>query len=266
MDLRWDGSRVVFGYARTLTDEPLEGWLDRARSYGFRRSVEPTHIFEIGVDGRNLRQLTSGEWSDLDPTYAPNGDIVFVSERCGTSLQCNEYDKDETSCNLYVMRPDGTGIRRLSVEQGRRLPAALTRRRHHRLSRAGNTTSAVGPSSSPSGPSGLTAPAPTRIFKQHFVNPWALEDTRSIPGSSKLVCVAAGHHTLAVGPLVVTDPSVGINEPRGITIVTPDVKPPEGGMDGVPAPEGGARDRGGLLLHALGALGEELFGLLYLFQ
>ena len=37
-----------------------------------------------------------GEWSDLDPAYTPGGDIVFVSERCGTSLQCNEYDKDET--------------------------------------------------------------------------------------------------------------------------------------------------------------------------
>ena len=33
MDLWWDGSRVVFGYARTPTDQPPEGWLDRARSY-----------------------------------------------------------------------------------------------------------------------------------------------------------------------------------------------------------------------------------------
>ena len=89
MDLWWDGSRVVFGYARTPTDQPPEGWLDRARSYHFRRTVEPTHLFEIGIDGKNLRQLTSGEWSDLDPTYTPGGDIVFVSERCGTSLQCN---------------------------------------------------------------------------------------------------------------------------------------------------------------------------------
>ncbi len=77
-------------------------------SFDLRRAEEPTHLFEIGVDGRNLRQLTRGEWSDLDPTYLPNGDIAFVSERCGYSLQCNEYDKDETSTNLYVMRPDGS--------------------------------------------------------------------------------------------------------------------------------------------------------------
>ena len=245
MDLWWDGSRVVFGYARTPSDEPPEGWIDRARSYHFRRTVEPTHLFEIGVDGRNLRQLTSGEWSDLDPTYTPGGDIVFVSERCGTSLQCNEYDKDETSCNLYVMKPDGTGIRRLSANKdGDYLPHTLDdgqvgylRWEYHERSWAFIQSIWT------IRPDGTSADA---LFKQHFVNPWSLEDARSIPGSKKLVCIAAGHHTLAAGPVVVADPSLGINEPKGMTIVTPDVKPPEGGMDGVPAPEGGTQDGGGL--------------------
>jgi len=245
MDLWWDGSRIVFGYARTPTDEPPAGWLDRARSYHLRRTVEPTHLFEIGVDGQGLRQLTSGEWSDLDPTYAPNGDIIFVSERCGTSLQCNEYDKDETSGNLYVMKPDGTGIRRMSTNKdGDYLPHALDdgsigylRWEYHERSWAfiqsiWNIR-----------PDGTGADA---IFKQHFTDPWSLEDARSIPGSRKLVCIAAGHHTMATGPLVVVDPSFGINEPKGISIVTPDVKPPEGGMDGAPAPEGGTQDGGGL--------------------
>jgi mono/diheme cytochrome c family protein len=244
MDLWWDGSRIVFGYARAQSDQPPEGWLDRAQSYRLRRTVEPTHIFEIGVDGRNLRELTSGEWSDLDPTYAPNGDIVFVSERCRTSLQCNEYDKDETSCNLYVMKPDGTGIRRLSANKdGDYLPHTLgdgsigyLRWEYHERSWAFIQSIWT------IRPDGTGADA---VFKQHFVNPWSLEDTRSIPGSTKLVCVAAGHHTLAAGPLVVVDSSLGINNPKGIGIVTPDVRPPEGGMDGVPVPEGGTQDGGG---------------------
>jgi Hydrazine synthase alpha subunit middle domain/F5/8 type C domain len=245
MDLWWDGSRVVFGYARTPTDEPPEHWLDRARSYHFRRTVEPTHLFEIGINGKHLRQLTSGEWSDLDPTYAPNGDIIFVSERCGTSLQCNEYDKDETSCNLYVMKPDGTGIRRLSANKdGDYLPHALDdgsigylRWEYHERSWA------FIQSIWSIRPDGTGADA---IFKQHFTNPWSLQDVRSIPGSRKLVCIAAGHHTLATGPLVVVDPSLGINEVKGISIVTPEVKPPEGTMGGVPAAEGGTQDGGGL--------------------
>lgn len=245
MDLHWSGTRIVFGYARKPSQAPPEGWLDRAQSYRLRRTVEPTHLYEIGTDGQNLRQLTTGEWSDLDPTYAPNDDIVFVSERCGTSLQCNEYDKDETSCNLYVMKPDGTGIRRLSVNKdGDYLPHTLddgsiayTRWEYHERSWAFIQSIWT------VRPDGTGADA---IFKQHFVDPWALEDTRSIPGSRKLVAIAAGHHTLAVGPVVVVDPSLGINNPKGMSIVTPDVKPTEGGMDGVPVPEGGTRDGGGL--------------------
>jgi len=68
---------------------------------------------------------------------------------------------------------------------------------------------------------------------------------RSIPNSRKLVAIATGHHTLAVGPLVIIDHSIGMNDPRGIAIVTPDIMPPEGGMDGVPVPDGGTEDHGG---------------------
>jgi len=244
MDLSWDGRRIVFGYARAKSDQPPAGWLDRSQSYRLRRTEEPIHIFEIGVDGKRLRQLTSSEWSDLDPTYAPNGDIVFVSERCGTSLQCNEFDKDETSCNLYVMKPDGRGVRRLSVSKdGDYLPHTLddgtiayTRWEYHERSWAFIQSIWT------VRPDGTGADA---IFKQHFVDPWALEDTRSIPGSTKLVSIAAGHHTLAAGPLVIVNPARGINEPAGISIVTRGVKPPEGGMAGVPVPEGGVRDGGG---------------------
>ena len=244
IDLWFDGDRVVFGYAKAQSDQPPAGWLDRRESYRLRREVEPIHIFEVGVDGQGLRQITQGEWSDLDPTYLPSGDIAFVSERCGTSLQCNEYDKDETSCNLYVMRPDGSNLRRLSVNKdGDYLPHCLdngligyTRWEYHERSWAFIQSLWV------VRPDGTGADA---IFKQHFVNPWALEDVRSIPHSNKLVAIAAGHHTLAVGPLVVIDTSVGINDPQGIGIVTPSIKPPEGGMDGVPVPQGGVCDPGG---------------------
>ena len=243
-DLDWNAGRIVFGYARAKSDQPPAGWLDRSRSYALRRSEEPIHLFEIGVDGRNLRQLTDGEWSDLDPTYAANGDVVFVSERCGTSLQCNEFDKDETSCNLYVIKPDGTGLRRLSANKdGDYLPhtlddgnVAYTRWEYHERSWAFIQSIWI---IRPDGTGG------DAIFKQHFVNPWALEETRSIPGSKQLVAIAAGHHTLPIGPLVVVNPAVGINDPQGMRIVTPDIAPPEGGMDGRPVTEGGVQDGAG---------------------
>ncbi|UCF16292.1 MAG: discoidin domain-containing protein, partial [Phycisphaerales bacterium] len=246
IDLSWDAGRIVFGYAQAASDQPPAGWKDRRTNYELRRTVEPIHIFEVGADGTDLRQITDGQWSDLDPTYAPNGDIVFVSERCGCSLQCNEYDKDETSCNLFSCRPDGSGIRWLSVSKdGDYLPHTLadgtigyTRWEYQERGWAHVQSIWV------IRPDGTGADA---LFKQHLNDPWALEDVRSIPGlgMNKLSAVAAGHHTLAVGPLVVVTPTVGMNNPAGIKVVTPGVKPPEGGMSGSAVDEGGVFDRGG---------------------
>lgn len=244
MDLWWEADRIVFGYAKAKTNQPPAGWKDRAKSFELRLSEEPTHLFEMAVDGRWLRQLTHGEWSDLDPTYLPNGDIAFASERCGASLQCNELDKDETSCNLYVMKPDGSGIRRLTVtKDGDYLPHTLDDGtigyvRWEYQERGWAHIQSIWTIR----PDGTCADA---IFKQHFNNPWALEDARSIPNSRKLVAIATGHHTLAVGPLVRVNHTKGINEPSGIEIVTPGVYPPEGGMSGAPVPEGGVPDRKG---------------------
>jgi len=247
MDLWFDGDRVVFGYAKKDTPE---GPRDRGRAnnYNLRREVEPTHLFEIGIDGKDLRQLTdSRDWSDLDPTYLPSGDIAFVSERCGCSLQCNEWDKDETSCNLYVMRPDGTDIRRLSASKdGDYLPHCLSDgtigyTRWEYQERGWAHIQSIWYVR----PDGTGADA---LFKQHLNDPWALEDMRSIPGTanSRLVCIATGHHTLAMGPVVIITPSDGMNTSRSIRIVTPGVTPPEGGMSGTPVDQGGVADGGGL--------------------
>ena len=249
MDLWFDADRVVFGYAKAKTPE---GPADRSRvnNYNLRREEEPIHLFEIDVDGQNLRKLTHHrEWSDLDPTYLPSGDIAFVSERCGCSLQCNEWNKDETSCNIYVMKPDGSCIRRLSVtKDGDYLPHCLddgtigyTRWEYQERGWAHVQSIWF------VRPDGTGADA---LFKQHLNDPWALEDVRSIPGTSdnKLVCIATGHHTLAAGPVVVITPSDGMNTARSIRIVTPGVSPPEGGMSGTAVAGGGVPDSGGLYM------------------
>jgi mono/diheme cytochrome c family protein len=213
-----------------------------------RKTIEPTHIFEVGVNGSGLRQLTNHSyWSDLDPTYLPDGRIAFVSERCGYSLQCNHDPRlDETSCNLYVMQGDGSGIRRLSVNKdGDYLPHCLddgtigyTRWEYQErnLTQIQSLWSIR--------PDGTWADV---LFKQHMNDPWALEDVRSIPGPGprKYVAIAAGHHTLAAGPVVIVTAAAGLNEPAGLRIVTPGVSPPEGGMVGTTVPEGGVRDDGG---------------------
>ena len=126
MDLWWNADRLVFAYAKSKDGQTVPGFPGRL-GHDVRLSTEPTHLFEIGIDGRGLKQLTNHRlWSDLDPTYLPNGGVAFASERCGASLQCNELDKDETSCNLYAMGPGGSKIRRLSASKdGDYLPHCL---------------------------------------------------------------------------------------------------------------------------------------------
>ncbi|TVS19457.1 MAG: hypothetical protein EA424_08430 [Planctomycetaceae bacterium] len=59
------------------------------------------HLYEIDVDGSNLRQLTSGNCNDVDPAYLPDGKIIFSSDRAGYQ----EYYHQERSRTLYVLDP-----------------------------------------------------------------------------------------------------------------------------------------------------------------
>ena len=100
------------------------------------------------------------------------------------------------------------------------------------------------------------------LFKQHFNDPWAVEDCRSLPGSNRFVGVAAGHHTLPAGPVILINPRDGMNSPRGIRIVTPGVLPPEGGMTGRAVPQGGVLGHERLLHESLAPLRDDVPGLL----
>jgi len=75
-------------------------------------------IFEIGVDGGSLRQVTRGDEPDVDSydsCYLPDGRILFASSACFQSVPC-ERRLDEVA-NFCVMNADGSGIRRLCFDQ-----------------------------------------------------------------------------------------------------------------------------------------------------
>ena len=257
IDLLWDGKKIVFGYAQqpkwNFDQWPQPNYSERMIGHELRLTQEPIHIFEINADGSHLHQVTNHDlWSDLDPAYLPNGNIVFVSERCGFSLQCNNGPfHDETSCNLYAVRPDGTDLRWLSYNKdGDYQPhifndGTIGYCRWEYQERDWATIQSVWYMR----PDGTGADA---LFKQHLENPWAFENTREIPlttGDRKFVSIAAAHHTLACGPVCILSPNRGLNEASAIEIVTPGVYPPEGGMSGFPVAEGGVVDDGGYYMY-----------------
>lgn len=246
IDLWWDADRVVFGYAQQPDWPPPWDTISGDNVFLLRGHEEPTHIYEVDLDGNGLRRLTYHDyWSDFEPTYCADGSIIFASDRSGRSSECGKFSADHTVINLYRASPDGGQIRRLndnkdidryahSLDNGM---IAYTRWEYQE--RHFMEVHAVWAMR----PDGTMADA---VFNQHLKAPYGFRDVRSIPGSTKLVAVATGHHTLAYGPVVRLDWCQGISDPDAIEIVTPRVVPQEGPMAGNAVPEGGTPDRGGV--------------------
>jgi hypothetical protein len=249
LDLWWDADRVVFGYARQPNWPPAvdtaDSRIEGTHVFELRKAHEPVHLFEVGVDGSSLFQRTCDPyWSDFEPTYCAGGEVVFASDRCGRSAECGNDTYDHTNPNLYVLRPDGSIHHLTDSKDIDRYPHSLGdgriaythweyQERHFMEVHALWTLR----------PDGTMSDA---LYKHHMRAPCGLRDTRSIPGGTKLVSIATGHHTFAYGPVVVVDPNRGLNHEAGLTVVTPGVRPQEGPMAGRPVATGGVPDQGGL--------------------
>ena len=88
--LHYDGKKILFSYRKGGT--------------------HPYHLYEINVDGSGLVPLTDGPDDDIEPTYCPDGSIVFCSSRCRRFVNC-WFTRVAT---LYRCDGDGKNIRMLS--------------------------------------------------------------------------------------------------------------------------------------------------------
>ena len=84
------------GRVKLLVDDAKGGVRDPAVHYDGKKilfSYRPGgthfyHLYEINIDGTGLKQLTRGPFDDIEPTYMPDGSIIFVSSRCKRWVQC----------------------------------------------------------------------------------------------------------------------------------------------------------------------------------
>ena len=88
--VHYDGHRIVFSYRKTDSDY--------------------FHLYEIGTDGSRLRQITFGEYDDIEPSYLPDGDLMFVSTRCRRWVQCMRTQV----ATLFRCDGNGKNIRQIS--------------------------------------------------------------------------------------------------------------------------------------------------------
>ncbi|MCF7955164.1 MAG: HEAT repeat domain-containing protein [Phycisphaerae bacterium] len=84
-EVSWDGTRIIFAHRGGDTDP----WW---------------HIYEIGADGSDMRQLTFGPYHDVQPAYMADDRIIFSSSRIGVRDEYHGYP----ATGLTVMNGDGT--------------------------------------------------------------------------------------------------------------------------------------------------------------
>ncbi len=106
------------GELKVLLDDPTGGVRDPQLHYdgqkilfSYRQGGEHVfHLYEINIDGSGLVQLTDGPDDDIEPTYCPDGSIIFCSSRCRRFVNC-WYTRVAT---LYRCDGDGKNVRMLS--------------------------------------------------------------------------------------------------------------------------------------------------------
>ena len=90
-----DGSKVVYN----VTDYDVE------KNKGFSR------IYIMDADGKNLKCLTKGKFSEYSPTWTPNGNIAFMTTKSG-DMQLWEMDEQGKNRKQITDIPDGiTGFK-----------------------------------------------------------------------------------------------------------------------------------------------------------
>ncbi|MBM3860784.1 MAG: hypothetical protein FJ395_14185 [Verrucomicrobia bacterium] len=111
MDLRTGKIRVLLDDPKGGVRDPQVHYSGRKILFAYRKGgTHPFHLYEINTDGTGLRQLTDGPDDDIEPTYCPDGSIVFCSSRCQRFVNC-WYTRVAT---LYRCDADGKNIRLLS--------------------------------------------------------------------------------------------------------------------------------------------------------
>jgi hypothetical protein len=193
------------------------------------------HLYEIGVDGSGLAQLTDGIYDDLDPICLPDGHILFSTTRAHTYVRCMP------PTNAYVLaRCDGDGKNIYLVSYNNEpdyLPSVMNDGRvlytrweytDKPLWRAEKLWTM--------NPDGTQA---AMFWGNQSVWPDLTKDARPIPGSRAVMFTGSAHHNWFSGSVGIIDADRGLNFPQGVTKITADVGWPEcgnGPVDPVESP------------------------------
>ena len=204
-DLSFDGKEVLFCY-RPLGEKSF-------------------HLYKVNVDGTNCRQLTKGDYDDLDPVYTPDGHIVFCSSRQGSYVRCMPMTHafavsrcDGDGKNIYVISANGEPEYMPNMLPDGRVIYTRWEYTDKALWRVQSLWTM-----NPDGTNTQT------LWGNQSTWPDVLTEARAIPDSKKIVFTAVGHHAWFNGSIGYIDPTRGLNYPDGLERITREVAWPEVG-------------------------------------
>jgi hypothetical protein len=204
-DLSFDGKKVLFCF------KP--------------HNEKSFHLYEINVDGTDLRQLTDGLFDDLDPIYLPDGHLLFSTTRGHTYVRCMPPTSafvlarcERDGRNVYLISANNEPDYLPSVMNDGRIIYTRWEYTDKPLWRAQKLWSV-----NPDGTQVLM------FWGNQSVWPDVMKDARSIPGSRRVMFTGSAHHNWFSGAVGIIDPDQGFNFPWGLTKVTADLLWPECG-------------------------------------
>ncbi|GHT22325.1 hypothetical protein FACS189419_04720 [Planctomycetales bacterium] len=192
------------------------------------------HLYRVNSDGANLRQLTKGDYDDLDPIFAPDGKILFCSSRQHSYVRCMPMTHsfaltrcDSDGKNIYVISANGEPEYLPSIMNDGTVGFTRWEYTDKALWRVQSLWTA--------NPDGTNQKI---LWGNQSVWPDVLTEVRAIPNSNKAMFTAVGHHAWFNGSIGTVNPGKGLDYPNGLSRITRDVEWPEvGNGPADPAPE-----------------------------
>ncbi len=186
-EVYFDGSKILFSMRRNAQD-----------AY---------HIYEIGAQGGEPKQLTRAEGiTDIDPLYLPDDSIVFSSTREPKYCMCNRH----IMANLFRMDPDGANIHQIgksTLFEGH--PSLLPDGRilYDRWEYVDRNFGDA---------QGLWTVYPdgtnhALYWGNNTNSPGAVLEARSIPGAQQIICTFSSCHDRPWGAIAIVDRRLGLD-------------------------------------------------------
>lgn len=222
-DLSFDGRRVLFPYAAPRP-KPTPYPYGKPGLVG--GACLDYQVYEVGIDGDDLRQLTHGPAENTEPCYLPGGRICFTSSRCSKFVQCGDWAIVFSLCS---MASDGSDVRPMTLaKEGEWFPSVLDDgrilyMRWEYVMKPFNTIQYLW-TVYPDGNRAMLA------YGDHFAfspGPLSFIEARQVPDTTWVMATGAAHHNSGAGPIVMVDLDSPRATPGSLVRVTPEVRYPE---------------------------------------